>query len=80
VNFLEQVNATLTPASREDLALGVAEHIGRRLSWQACWVIEDGRYEGQWAMMPLPPDHLGIGWVPECDLADIAPVRAGITT
>lgn len=78
VEFLEKVEAAFAPARRDDLAPEAQEHIGRRLLWQAVWVIEDGPYEGQWAMAPLTPDFLGFAWVPECDLAGVASVRAGI--
>lgn len=78
MDFLEQVQATFAPARIDDLRSGLAESIGCRTTWQAAWMIEDGPYTGQWAMMPLPPGDLVVGWVPECDLAEIVSSRAGI--
>lgn len=52
-----------------------ATHIGRRLRWQCCWLIDDedgGDYVGQHAWEPLEQtDPLAaLGWVPTEDLGD----------
>ena len=70
-----RVWGTFSPDRRDDLVPEAADWIGCRLVWQASWLIEDGPYEGQWAMCivrpgfmnPLPP----FAWVPLCDLDDV---------
>ena len=71
----DKVTAVYRPLRIDDLRPGVAEWIGHSFEWEAMWVIEDGPYEGQWAM---GMDRLGLRdrgeevppfyWCPLCDL------------
>jgi hypothetical protein len=75
----DRVVATFEPIRRDDLKAGAAEWIGRTLTWQASWIVEEGDYEGQWAMAPMPPlgapatDWPPFTWIPLCDLRIEAP-------
>jgi hypothetical protein len=64
------VIATFQPGRTDDLRAGAREVIGYRGQWEAAWVIEDGPYEGQWAM--VPEEHLKFAWCPESDLEGMA--------
>lgn len=68
------IEATFQPQNLETLKPKAEPWIGWRGLWSADWIIEDGAYEGTFAMCvvsdrPRPP----FVWVPEVDLADIAP-------
>lgn len=67
---LDLVRATFQPQRTDDLAPGVAEHIGARMEWEAGWIQEEGAYAGQWAFLPRDRST-NLGWVPACDLADV---------
>ena len=73
IQHLDNYRARLEPARRDDLKPEVEKFIGRDLLWQACWVIEHGPYEGQWAMQLLTVKYEGFLWVPFCDLEDVRP-------
>lgn len=67
-----RIEATFTPQRSDDLNPRALRFIGRRLTWLAAWVVEDGPYKGQWAFTAdINGSSLGLGWVPECDLSDI---------
>jgi hypothetical protein len=65
--------ATFNPKRTDDLKPGAASFIGWRGIWEALWIIEDGPYEGQWAIgindvshqLKKQPPFI---WVPGCDL------------
>ena len=69
-----EVSAIFRPVKFTDLKPGVAVYIGVRLNWLPMWKIEDGPYEGQYAMMPICDPAPPFAWVPECDLAEIQEV------
>jgi hypothetical protein len=63
------IRATFRPKRTDDLRLGVASSVGRTTEWQAMWLIGDGPYAGQWAMVPAKDSHRWpMAWAPESDL------------
>lgn len=62
--------ATFTPVRTDDLQPDALLWAGVTTEWSAGWIIDEGPYSGQFAMIPwkilpgLPP----MGWVPDCDL------------
>ena len=67
------VTATFRPKDLDTLRPSLEKWIGWRGEFQAVWMIEEGPYEGDFAMMPVsgPPYYggpLGFYWVPESDL------------
>ena len=74
----ERVLAIFRPKRTDDLQHGSEEHIGKTYIFQAVWILEEGPYKGEWAMMPI--DYIPgqyFGWVPECDLKIVKPRREG---
>jgi hypothetical protein len=72
LNRFDTVVATFNPKILNDLKSGVEKHIGKRTTFMASWTVEDGRYEGQWAMTPTIATELyPCVWVPYEDLDDI---------
>lgn len=71
--------ATFNPKRTDDLQNDGAAFIGRRMKWQAVWIIEADidPYAGQWAMSPHPDAGAAFVWAPECDLDDIEEARKG---
>jgi hypothetical protein len=70
----DTTRATFRPTRTDDLRPGVELWIGCRLTWQAAYIMDEGPYEGEWAMMPLDHDlpvRFPAAWVPLCDLAII---------
>jgi hypothetical protein len=68
------VTATFQPQRTDTLVDGAAEWIGRRLRWEAVWIIERASsYRGQWAMRPMVRETPPFGWAPFSDLADVEP-------
>jgi hypothetical protein len=72
----DKFTAVFSPARRDDLQDGAAALIGKRLSYQAAWIIEDGPYAGQWACSVLNGLVAGdrswsFAWAPLSDLSDI---------
>ena len=65
------VIATFTPVVTTDIRPDARVAIGERGEFQALWIIEDGPYAGDWAMMPLDSKRFRCTWVPLCDLSDI---------
>jgi hypothetical protein len=73
MNRYEKFVATFEPVRRDDLRDNAADWIGRRLTWQRMWLIEDGPYAGQWACSPYDGktfEPTPFSWVPECDLSN----------
>ena len=66
----ETITATFTPWRRDDLKPGVEEWIGWRGQWRVVWMIEEGDYVDQWALMPLGERFPWI-WSPLCDLSEV---------
>jgi hypothetical protein len=61
------VRGTFRPKRTDDLRPAAREYVGKRLLWNVAWKIEDGPYEGQWALTPCA-DAAGFGWAPEEDV------------
>jgi hypothetical protein len=70
----DEVEATFAPQRTDDLKPGCETWIGRRARWAAEWIIEDGPYQGQWAMVQHETGA-PMAWSPLCDLADVVPVH-----
>lgn len=66
MKIYDQVEAVFRPNNVDDLRDEIRQHVGQKFTWRASWVIEDGPYAGQWAM--VPDNYLGF-WAPECDLS-----------
>lgn len=49
----ERVRAVFRPQRTDDLQYGGEKHIGKTYTFEACWVIDEGPYEGQWAFVPV---------------------------
>jgi hypothetical protein len=66
----EVIEATFKPKRIDDLVEGSEAWIGRRTQWQAAWILEDGPYNGEWAMTPHGDDRFKapFAWVPLSDL------------
>lgn len=60
--------ATFQPSRTDDLCDGGEEWIGRRLEWQAAYILEDGPYAGEWAFTPLCDEPAPFAWAPARDL------------
>lgn len=68
--------------------MGLDKWIGFECEWEAAWIIRNGEYDEQWAMIPSakwmnenPDKWPPFAWVPFCDLGlDIASIMklAGI--
>jgi hypothetical protein len=71
------VRARFEPKRTDDLRPGVAEFIGQTTEWEAYWIIEDGPYAGQWAMVPRGKAWASRGWawVPSGDLCFVPAAR-----
>lgn len=72
----EKVTAHFTPKRLDDLKMGARQFIGEIAEFRALWIIEEGPYEGQWAMeVPREWDARSNGefvWAPECDLTAVS--------
>jgi hypothetical protein len=66
----DQVVATFTPTRVDDLSTYALPWVGVTTKWSAGWLIDEGPYSGQFAMIPMnTPDGLApMGWVPGSDL------------
>jgi len=71
----DKITAKFNPKRIDDLVDGASEFIGLILIWQASWVIEDGQFEGEWAMAVIGNlrDIVPFAWVPLSDLEYIPP-------
>ena len=67
----DKIIAAFEPIRRDDLRPGVDAWIGRATEWQAYWIIEDGQYAGDWAMV-ANGDRDFVGWVPSRDLRPVS--------
>lgn len=76
IQQLRCYEATFQPKRTDDLKPGLEAFIGRRYTWQASWICEEGEpFAGQWAMAVDFNSDFPHGWVPEEDLADIEPAN-----
>lgn len=64
----QRIHATFEPVNTSTLREGAEKFIGHYGEWYAGWVLEDGDYEGDWAMIPTYDNPFEFGWVPLCDL------------
>lgn len=64
----DQVDAVFRPKDLTTLKPDAAVLVGKRFVFRALWLIDEGPYSGQWALMP--DSKWTSGWVPEEDLAD----------
>lgn len=74
----DKVTASLRPKRIDDLRDGVDIWVGRTLTWQASYVIEDGQFQGEWAMSPVldaSAERPPFAWVPLSDLDDVMSSR-----
>lgn len=68
----DRITATFTPRRTDDLKPGAHAFIGTTIEWEVAWIIEEGPYEGEWAMVPAhyatrPP----FAWAPSGDLTPV---------
>lgn len=81
IQQFDKVEARFTPKRIDDLRAGAHQFIGEIAEFRALWVIEDGPYEGQWAMeVPRNWDARSGGefvWSPECDLSPVVAAHPG---
>ena len=66
----DKITAKFNPPVTADMAEVSKKWIGRTMEWQAAWIIEEGDYEGQWAMTPSGPERheAPFLWAPYSDL------------
>lgn len=66
----DKIDATFKPRRTDDLIAGCERWIGHRCEWQAAWIIADGQFAGEWAMIPLGDDrwNMPFAWIPSGDL------------
>lgn len=69
ISRFDRVMAVFSPKSTDTLKPEALKFIGAIGFFEALWIIDEGKYKGQWAMgIPKEwgsPDFI---WVPECDL------------
>jgi hypothetical protein len=71
------VTVRFSPRRTDDLQPEASWWVGREFRAMPSWIVEDGQYAGQWALVPdmeaakEAGDNV-VGWFPECDceLAD----------
>jgi len=76
LELYDVVVATFQPQRTDDLKNNADKFIGVRCKWEAVWEIEDGPYEGQFAMSTVDFEiqrkyGSSFVWVPQCDLKDV---------
>jgi hypothetical protein len=69
----EHYRAEFQPRSTDNLVPGAERWVGRYGEWIAAWNIEDGEYQGEWAMewrcaVLTKADRPPFAWVPSGDL------------
>ena len=68
MKHLETFKGKFCPIATNDLSEGAKMIIGKIIIWCAAWMIEKGKYKGQWALTPYELLKVPIGWVPACDV------------
>lgn len=61
----DKVDAYFSPHDYTSLREEAKEYLGKRMEFQALFIIDGGLYAGQWAMRPVKEI---MGWVPFSDL------------
>lgn len=56
------------PKRCDNLRAGALAHIGREIEFSVAWRIEEGPYQGQWALLAAEGLDPILGWVPEEDV------------
>ena len=74
MNRFDIVEATFQPQNMDTLKDTSVPWIGYRCQWSADWIIEEGEFEGKFAMGVISDDHPPFAWAPESDLTDIVQV------
>lgn len=64
----DKIKGYFEPKRLDTLKESAKVYIGEKLIFEALWIIEDGIYKGQWAMLPLCGARMG--WVPEEDISN----------
>ena len=68
----QTVKCIFNPERTDDLYPEALEAIGKEFTLMASWIVEDGDYEGQWALTPRCKEgRKCLGWVPEQDVTII---------
>ena len=78
LQHLDYVEATYDPIIRDDLTLLARESVGERGEFCVGWMVEEGRYEGNWALNPMEFGRFRFGWAPLCDFRDVRLVAATV--
>lgn len=66
-----RVRAVFSPLRTDDLKPETFGYIGQTFDWEALWIIENGDYDGQFAMgfdRAILNHPYTFNWVPQCDL------------
>lgn len=66
----DKVVGTFQPVQMDTLRPEAVAFIGQCITWQALWRIEDGPYEGDWAMQEVGALHFPY-WVPSRDVVPV---------
>lgn len=76
MELLDRFWAEFSPAIDDDLSLDAQTCKGLTCEWQVAWIIETGKYRGEFACIPLieyrENESPAFGWVPLCDLKILA--------
>lgn len=77
----DKVSAIFSPLRVDDLAPGVSEWIGRRMEFEASYVLDEEmseEYAGQWCMSVVrragDDTQYPFTWIPLCDLSAVEPI------
>lgn len=68
MQYFDTINAIFKPKNLTTLKSEAKDFIGLSCLWTAVWIIEEGEYQGQWAMTPDYEVNAPFSWVPEEDL------------
>lgn len=66
--YLEQFRGVFLPRNVDNLTPSAQALIGKELTWLPAWIIEEGPYQGQWALQMVDPVPAPFGWAPEEDV------------
>jgi hypothetical protein len=64
----DQFDGIFEPKRLDTLKPENMPFIGRLIHWRCGWIIEDGIYAGQAALIPEPSSGFPAAWVPEEDV------------
>ncbi len=76
LQHLDHVEAIYDPLIRDDLAPRARESIGEKGEFCVAWLVEEGRYKGNWALSPMEFERFRFGWAPLCDFRDVTLLAA----